>query len=151
MADHNRQTSRRTLRFLTLASLTFALIAAEFLSAQQFSESPKNPTLAELRVGFATPPPSARLRCYWWWLNGNTDKATITHDLEEMKAKGFGGVLLVDANGSNQNGNRNVPPVPPSEVPPGLTSTPTPCAKPIVSASKSLSTLPADGTSAAPT
>ncbi len=112
MAAPNRQTSRRTLRLLTLASLALALTTAEFLSAQQSSESPKNPTLSELRAGFATPPPSARLRCYWWWLNGNTDKATITHDLEEMKAKGFGGALLVDANGSNQNGNRDVTPGP---------------------------------------
>ncbi len=59
-----------------------------------------------LRAGFANPPQAARLRCYWWWLNGNTDKPTITHDLEEMKAKGFGGALLVDANGSDQTGNR---------------------------------------------
>ena len=67
------------------------------------------PSIAELRDGFLNPPASARLRCYWWWLNGNTDKATITHDLEEMKAKGFGGALLVDANGSDQAGNHNVP------------------------------------------
>jgi hypothetical protein len=63
------------------------------------------PTLAELRAGFVAPPASARLRCYWWWLNGNTDKATISNDLEEMKAKGFGGALLVDAGGASQNGN----------------------------------------------
>src|ERR1700759_3032270 len=66
-------------------------------------------SLAELRDGFLNPPKEARLRCYWWWLNGNTDKTTITHDLEEMKAKGFGGALLVDANGAEQGGNRNVP------------------------------------------
>jgi hypothetical protein len=42
-------------------------------------------------------------------LNGNTTEETITHDLTEMKAKGFGGVLLVDANGSNQRRNENVP------------------------------------------
>ncbi|WP_263380512.1 glycosyl hydrolase [Granulicella paludicola] len=66
-------------------------------------------SLSELRAGFVEPPPQARLRCYWWWLNGHTDKATITHDLEEMRAKGFGGALLVDANGSEQNGNDNVP------------------------------------------
>jgi hypothetical protein len=54
------------------------------------------PTLSALRAGFLAPPPEARLRCYWWWLNGNTDKATITNDLEQMKAKGFGGALLVD-------------------------------------------------------
>ncbi len=59
--------------------------------------------------GFANPPASARLRCYWWWLNGHTTKATITRDLEEMQKKGYGGVLLVDADGANQNGNDNVP------------------------------------------
>ena len=34
--------------------------------------------------GFANPPNSARLRAYWWWLNGNVTKAAITRDLEEM-------------------------------------------------------------------
>ncbi|HEU5340814.1 glycosyl hydrolase [Edaphobacter sp.] len=62
-----------------------------------------------LLSGFKDPPPQARLRCYWWWLNGHTDKATITRDLTEMKRKGYGGVLLVDANGANQNGNASVP------------------------------------------
>ena len=64
---------------------------------------------ATLRAGFASPPAEAKLRCYWWWLNGNTTEETITSDLTEMSRKGFGGVLLVDANGSNQNGNDMVP------------------------------------------
>ncbi len=76
--------------------------------AQDRTASTAN-TLTELRAGFKDPPASARLRCYWWWLNGNTNKPTITHDLEEMKAKGIGGVLLVDADGSNQTGNSEVP------------------------------------------
>ncbi len=59
--------------------------------------------------GFQHPPAAARLRCYWWWLNGHTTKAAITRDLEEMQKKGYGGALLVDANGSNQVGNDNVP------------------------------------------
>ena len=81
------------------------------LPAQQGSAtalSAQASTPQELSTGFKEPPLSARLRCYWWWLNGHTDKPTITHDLEEMKAKGFGGALLVDANGSNQGENRNV-------------------------------------------
>src|SRR5580704_759853 len=49
------------------------------------------------------------MQCYWWWLNGNTTKETITRDLVEMKRKGFGGAMLVDANGANQNGNHDVP------------------------------------------
>lgn len=55
------------------------------------------------------PPVQSRLRAYWWWLNGNVTKESITHDLEEMKAKGFGGAVLVDANGANQGGNAPVP------------------------------------------
>ncbi len=89
-----------------------ALLLNGSLFAQLSSSAPAGSpelTLAKLRQGFATPPAEARLRCYWWWLNGHTDKVTITHDLEEMKAKGFGGALLVDANGSDQNGNQNIP------------------------------------------
>ncbi len=62
-----------------------------------------------LEAGFANPPAEARLRCYWWWLNGHTTQAAITRDLEEMKAKGYGGALLVDANGSDQQHNDAVP------------------------------------------
>jgi hypothetical protein len=62
-----------------------------------------------LRAGFHEPPASAKARCYWWWLNGNTTPDTITRDLEGMKAKGLGGAILVDADGSGQDGNDEVP------------------------------------------
>ena len=65
-----------------------------------------------MRAGFENPPQSAKLRCYWWWLNGNTTEAAIDRDLHAMKAKGYGGAILVDANGSDQGGNRNVTPGP---------------------------------------
>src|ERR1035438_1170176 len=64
---------------------------------------------SDLEKGFADPPNSARLRAYWWWLNGNVTKAAITRDLEEMKAKGFGGALICDAGGAEQEGNDTVP------------------------------------------
>jgi hypothetical protein len=62
-----------------------------------------------LESGWQNPPNDARLRAYWWWLNGNVTKASITRDLEQMKAKGFGGAVLVDANGADQRGNAPVP------------------------------------------
>jgi alpha-L-rhamnosidase len=62
-----------------------------------------------LQNGFANPPEVARLRCYWWWLNGHVTIESIDHDLSEMKAKGYGGVLLVDANGADAEGNDPVP------------------------------------------
>jgi len=62
-----------------------------------------------LETGWENPPNEARLRAYWWWLNGNVTKQSITHDLEEMKAKGFGGAVIIDAGGAAQEGNANVP------------------------------------------
>lgn len=62
-----------------------------------------------LESGWLNPPPEARLRAYWWWLNGNVTEQSITHDLEQMKAKGFGGAVLIDADGSSQEGNDRVP------------------------------------------
>ena len=62
-----------------------------------------------LEAGWDNPPNEARLRAYWWWLNGNVTKQSITRDLEQMHAKGFGGALLCDANGAAQDGNAPVP------------------------------------------
>lgn len=59
--------------------------------------------------GWRNPPDQARLRAYWWWLNGNVTRASITHDLEAMREKGFGGVLLCDANGADHDRNAPVP------------------------------------------
>lgn len=59
--------------------------------------------------GWQNPPIDSRLRAYWWWLNGNVTRESITRDLEAMKAKGFGGAVLIDANGANQWGNAPVP------------------------------------------
>ena len=67
---------------------------------------------ADLARGFANPPRSAGIRCFWWWLNGNVTREAITRDLEEMKAKGFSGAMIFDADGSAQRGNSPVPPGP---------------------------------------
>ncbi|SDC68518.1 glycosyl hydrolase [Niabella drilacis] len=60
-------------------------------------------SLNQLSRHFTAPPPEARLRCYWWWLNSMATKASITRDLEEMKQKGYGGASLVDAGSSAYN------------------------------------------------
>jgi len=49
------------------------------------------------------------MRVYWWWINGNVTEQSLTRDLEAMKAKGIGGAIIVDADGSNQDGNTRVP------------------------------------------
>ena len=95
---------------LAIALLPVGLLAAQAPKASAPARSAVARKAEDQIVrGFAAPPESARLRCYWWWLNGHTTKETITRDLTEMQRKGYGGVLLVDANGANQNGNNNVP------------------------------------------
>jgi hypothetical protein len=49
-----------------------------------------------LEEGFLHPPLAARPRALWPWINGNTDAAEITHELEEAKAKGMGGFDIWD-------------------------------------------------------
>lgn len=54
---------------------------------------------ASLFSAFESPPDAARPWCYWYWVNGNVDRETITADLEAMRSVGFGGVLLLDPRG----------------------------------------------------
>lgn len=46
--------------------------------------------------GFVSPPPSARPRVYWNWLNGFVCEAQLTKDLEEMRRQGIAGALIFD-------------------------------------------------------
>ena len=63
----------------------------------------------ELETGWDSPPLAARTRAYWWWLNGNVNKAAITRDLEWMQSIGMGGGLIFDAGGATQGGHVPVP------------------------------------------
>jgi len=83
-----------------------------FLQAQQFHHDLVTDTTtsySELVRGFENSTQSARLHCYWWWLNSMVTKESITRDLEEMKAKGYGGASIVDAGSSNYQVARKTP------------------------------------------
>lgn len=86
----------------------FALLVAS-VSFLAGAGAGANPALSALESGWANPPRAAQIRAYWWWLNGNVTRESITRDLEEMKAKGFGGALICDAGGAEQGGNDRVP------------------------------------------
>ncbi len=104
----------RPSRLTLLPAACFALLAAPAHATPPrpaiFDEL--NATLeplVPLEEGWENPPRIARTRNYWWWLNSNTDKPTITRELEAMKAIGMGGALIFDAGGDNQRGNRRLP------------------------------------------
>lgn len=79
-------TIRRRFRFILLG----ALVAAIHCFDQTEVLAKEN-----LEQDFATPPDSAKPRVYWFWIYNRVDKAGITRDLEEFKAKGISGVNLI--------------------------------------------------------
>ena len=85
----------------------FGSLACQFLFILTLLQSAA--AAASLEEVWQNPPVESRLRAYWWWLNGNVTRESITRDLEQMKAKGFGGAVLIDAGGASQEGNATVP------------------------------------------
>ena len=77
-------------------------------------ETGEEKDLNELQKRFAEfvrPPMSSRPGAFWCWLNGDVTKASITSDLEEMKAKGMGRAEIWDvAAVYNPNGAYGVGP-----------------------------------------
>lgn len=67
---------------------------------------------SEIKAGFENPPNEAKVRSFWWWLNGMATKASITRDLSEMKAKGYGGAIIFDAGSSSYDVALKTPPGP---------------------------------------
>ena len=61
------------------------------------SENLDKITITDLKSRFSKPPREAGVRCWWWWLNSNVTKASITKDLEAMHDKGFSGAMIFDA------------------------------------------------------
>lgn len=93
---------------MRLTRVFLAAFAALCASAAFSAESPNPAGGVSLEQGFAAPPLEARTRCFWWWLSGNVTKEAITRDLEEMRAKGYGGALIFDADNSNYKNNVRV-------------------------------------------
>jgi len=102
------RTTRHILVAFTAALLLVALHARP-ASAAEATSSGAALRAEELEQQFTNPPTQARLRAYWWWLNGNVTKEAITKDLEWMKRIGMGGGLVFDAGGATQGGHDAVP------------------------------------------
>jgi hypothetical protein len=53
----------------------------------------------KLKTGFYDVPQEAKMRAWWFWMNGLATKQSITQDLEAMKANGIAGAILCDNGG----------------------------------------------------
>ena len=57
----------------------------------------------EIEQAFRDPPNAVKPWAYWWWIKGNVTESSITRDLEQMKQKGYAGLLLFDARGYHED------------------------------------------------
>ncbi len=54
--------------------------------------------ISTIKAGFLSPPAYVRPGVYWYFMDGNMNKASITHDLESMKEAGIGNVIFLEVN-----------------------------------------------------
>ena len=81
----------------TAALLLFAVAGSTAIAAD-------NNAPDSLAAQFIAPPHEARPQAWWWWLRTPTTREAITRDLEEMKAKGLSGCLLMDCGAATFSG-----------------------------------------------
>ena len=98
-------------RFLLVKYVALILTAIFILSCKKESNNTakSNENFRQIKTNFQDPEQSSGVNCWWWWLNGNVNKAAITKDLEAMKSRNFHGAMIFDAGGHNQRGNRDIP------------------------------------------
>jgi hypothetical protein len=68
-----------------------------------------NASDGSLASGFASPPPSARPRVWWGWLNGYVSREQITRDLEEMRRQGISAATILQVSVNPAPGGAVIP------------------------------------------
>jgi hypothetical protein len=77
--------------FLTGVAIIFSVGVAIFSCSKPHNTD-------NIKKGFMNPPDSARPGVYWYFMDGNLNRAAMTADLESMKQAGIGYVLFLEVN-----------------------------------------------------
>ncbi|GGC00868.1 hypothetical protein GCM10011494_19270 [Novosphingobium endophyticum] len=93
--DTNRTLGTGLLWLKLLVSTAALCEVAAF--AETRPESPDPRPASDLATAFRDPPPEARPRVWWHWINGNITADGLIKDLQWMKRVGIGGVQSFDA------------------------------------------------------
>jgi hypothetical protein len=75
--------------------LTYLLAAFAWCA---YGQNITNPKTAALKAGFVSPPNSAKPGVYWYFMDGNMNKRSMTADLEAMKKAGIGNLVFLEVN-----------------------------------------------------
>jgi hypothetical protein len=68
------------------------------LHLSSYGQATTNPAPVALKAGFLNPPNTAKPGVYWYFMDGNMTKASITRDLESMKNAGIGNLVFLEVN-----------------------------------------------------
>ncbi|KJF43512.1 glycosyl hydrolase [Draconibacterium sediminis] len=85
----------KNLYFISICFL-FVFEAGCKFSNKSVPENCALSTDKDFEAQFKNPPHETRPQAWWWWLQTPTTKEAITLDLEEMKAKGLSGCMVLD-------------------------------------------------------
>jgi len=78
---------------------TYIILLLSFLICiSGFKPKPQEDKLSKLRAGFLQPPNSAKPGVYWYFMDGNLSKESMTADLESMKKAGIGNLVFLEVN-----------------------------------------------------
>lgn len=91
----NTLNSRLSRSFLTTLFLLLPFTVLSQAQPRTVHKKTNDIITDTLLRSFQSPPDSAKLRVYWFWIYNRIDKAGIKRDLEEFKAKGISGVNLI--------------------------------------------------------
>ncbi len=78
--------------------ISFTKSAAIVFAAMCIGSCSRHNPYDYIKAGFINPPDSARPGVYWYFMDGNLDRAAITADLESMKKAGLGYVVFLEVN-----------------------------------------------------
>jgi hypothetical protein len=78
-------------RYLSLLIIVFLYSCSKHFSSLQKSPVATNDPI---KAGFLNPPESARPGVYWYFMDGNRTKESMTKDLESMKKAGIGNLVF---------------------------------------------------------
>ena len=84
-------------KYISLICFTALFLLYNSINAQNYASS-------ALQEGFKNPPPAAKARTWWHWLNGNVTKEGITADLEAMKRVGIQEAQVFNVDGGLPQG-----------------------------------------------
>jgi hypothetical protein len=89
------------IRTLGIVIILLQISCTQKQKEVSYFDTQPNIDYQELKEGFYNIPQEAKMRTWWFWMNGIATEESITQDLEAMKDNGIAGAILIDNGGDH--------------------------------------------------